>query len=292
MNNNSAVVTVSESWLNADFPDSVVTFPSYTGITRAVGEEESHFMFVILSQKRLTHLQEDEFEALWVWLRPKQPPCGLSCIIAAALYIPPRSPVTAKSDTLTTQYLDRCLCNTESKYQHAAFVIPGDTKRYKSETICNRHDLKQVAAGTTRKASQLDSVFTNIPSMYEPPVHLPPVSTSDHQTIMWNAGKWPSKPIQYINCRKHTPKTMRQLGLLMNTVDFSNIHEVSDPEVQVSVFTSTIQFILDKVVPLKRVSVTDTDKPWMTVQIKHLKKKDSMFLAQKKCTQKTTISYH
>ncbi len=44
----------------------------------------------------------------------------------------------------------------------------------------------------------------------------------------------------------------------MNTTDFSHIHEAMDPEAKVGAFTSTI------------VSITDTDKPWMTVQIKDL----------------------
>lgn len=63
---------------------------------------------------------------------------------------------------------------------------------------------------------------------------------------------------------------MRQLGLLMNTTAFSPIHEATDPEVKVSVFTSIIRSILDKAVPLMRVSITNNDKPWMTVQIKKL----------------------
>lgn len=132
-----------------------------------------------ITQKCLTHLEEDEFEALWVWLRSK---C-LSCIIAAVLYIPPCSSAAAKPDTIITHYLDRCLSNIERNYQHAAVVILGDTNRYKSETICIRHGLKQVVAGATRKASQPGSVFTNITSRYEPPVRLPPVGTSDHQTL-------------------------------------------------------------------------------------------------------------
>ncbi len=43
-----------------------------------------------------------------------------------------------------------------------------------------------------------------------------------------------------------------------------------DPEAKVGAFTSTIISILDKTVPLKKVSITYTDKPWMTVQIKDL----------------------
>ncbi len=106
--------------------------------------------------------------------------------------------------------------------------------------------------------------------MYQTPEHLPPVGSSDHQTILLNAGNWPTKPIKHIFCRKRTPETIRELGLLMNTTDFFYIHEAMDPEAKVGAFTSTIISILDKTVPLKKVSITNTDKPWMTVQIKDL----------------------
>ncbi len=146
---------------------------------------------------------------------------------------------------VTTQYLDHCLSNIEHQYQHATVVILGDTNRYNSDTICIRHGLKQVVASATRKASQLNSIFTNIPSLYEPPVLPPPVGTSDHQTIMLRGGKWPTRPTQYITCCKCTPETMWQLGLLMNMTDFSNIYAASDPEVKVSLFTASLQYILD-----------------------------------------------
>ncbi|KAK7151638.1 hypothetical protein R3I94_008091 [Phoxinus phoxinus] len=273
VNNNSAVIAVSETWLNADIPDSTVNLPGYSMHRRdreGSGGGVALYVDENLTQIRLTHLEEDKFEALWVRLRPSRLPRGLSCVIAAVLYFPPHSSATAQPDLIITQYLDRCLRNIERNYQQAAIVILGDTNKYKSETICSRHGLKQIVAGATRKTSQLDSILTNISSMYESPEHLPPVGSSDHETILLDAGNWPTKPIKHIFCRKYTPETNRQLGLLMNTTDFSHILEATDPEAKVSAFTSTIRSILDRTIPFKKVSITDNDKPWMTIQIKDL----------------------
>ncbi len=274
LNNNSAVVAVSETWLNDGIPDSTVTFPGYTIHRRdrkgGGGGGVALYVCNTIKQIRLTHLEEEEHEALWVWFRPSRLSRGLSCIIAAVLYFPLRSSATAQPDLLISQYLDSCFRYIECNYQQAAIVILGETNKYKSETICSRHGLKLIVAGATRKASQLDSIFTNISSMYQTPEHLPPVGSSDHQTILLNAGNWPTKPIKHIFCRKRTPETIRELGLLMNTTDFFYIHEAMDPEAKVGAFTSTIISILDKTVPLKKVSITNTDKPWMTVQIKDL----------------------
>ncbi len=65
-------------------------------------------------------------------------------------------------------------------------------------------------AGATRKASQLDYIFTNISSMYQIPEHLPPVGSSDHQTILLNAVSLPTKPIKHIFFAENVP--LRQSG--------------------------------------------------------------------------------
>ncbi len=88
MNNNSAVVAVSETWLKAGIPDSVVSFPGYT-IHRQNrgGGGVALYVCKTIKQFRLTHLEEDEHEALWVWLHPSHLPRGLNYIIAAVLYV-------------------------------------------------------------------------------------------------------------------------------------------------------------------------------------------------------------
>lgn len=132
LNNNSAVVTVSETWLNDGIPDSVVTFPGYTIHRRdskgGGGGGVALYVCNTIKQIRLTHLEEEEHEALWVWLRRSRLPRGLSCIIAAVLYLP-RSSASAQPDLLTSQYFDSCLRCIECNYQQAAIVILGDTNK-------------------------------------------------------------------------------------------------------------------------------------------------------------------
>lgn len=55
-----------------------------------------------ITQKQLAHLEDVAHEALWIWLRPNRLPRGISCIIAAVLYIPPHSSAMAQPDMLTT----------------------------------------------------------------------------------------------------------------------------------------------------------------------------------------------
>lgn len=117
--------------------------------------------------------------------------------------------------------------------------------------------------------------------MYESPEHLPPVRSSELDPVLLNAGDWPVKPIKHIYCR---------LALLLNTTDISPIHESKDPEAKVSSFTSIISSILDQIVSLKKISITNNDMPWMTVQIKALIKDQCAFCSADKSSYKNLKS--
>ncbi|KAI8493788.1 hypothetical protein Bbelb_281350 [Branchiostoma belcheri] len=147
-----------------------------------------------LQHKRLSGLEEDGHEALWLWLRPARLPRGLNCLVVAAIYNPPKSSATHKPDDEVTNYLGRCLEKIEREYSHPGIVILGDTNKYKSQSLCARYGLKQVVSRATRGNSQLDSIFTNLQGLYSAPVHLPPIGTSDHETILLSSGSWPSNP--------------------------------------------------------------------------------------------------
>ncbi|KAI8515774.1 hypothetical protein Bbelb_065870 [Branchiostoma belcheri] len=220
----------------------------------------------------------DEHEALWLWVRPARLPRGLNCLIIAALYNPPKSSTTYKSDDEVNDYLGRCLVQIERDYLHPGIIILGDTNKYNSQSLCARYGLKQVVNRATRGHSQLDSILTNVQGLYLPPVHLPPIGTSDHQTVLLSAGPWPATPPQYIIRRRCTPDGMRRLGLLMNTTDFIPVFDAPNPQRKVAVLSSLLEEMLDRTVPKKKSRVTKNDKPWMSNNIKqHIVERQDAF---------------
>ncbi|KAI8490288.1 hypothetical protein Bbelb_320260 [Branchiostoma belcheri] len=269
--NGTSVAAVTETWLDNDITDSLVSLPGYTVHRRdrnsRAGEGVALYLLSELQHKRLSGLEEDGHEALWLWLRPARLPRGLNCLVVAAIYNPPKSSATHKPDDEVTNYLGRCLEKIEREYSHPGIVILGDTNKYKSQSLCARYGLKQVVSRATRGNSQLDSIFTNLQGLYSAPVHLPPIGTSDHETILLSSGSWPSNPPQYITRRRCTPDAMRRLGLLMNTTDFTPVYDSPNSQAKVAVFTSLLEEMLEKTVPKNKVKVTKNDKPWMTVKI-------------------------
>ncbi|KAI8486752.1 hypothetical protein Bbelb_355000 [Branchiostoma belcheri] len=170
---------------------------------------------------------------------------------------------SSKPDAQVSEYLGRCLEHIERNFSHSGIVILGDTNSYKSPSLCSKFakSLKQVVTQATRGVNQLDSIYTNnIKHLYPSPVHLPPLSTSDHQSILLPGGPWPYKRSKYIMRRQCNPEAMRRLGL----------YESAESSGKVAVLTSMLEGILDKSVPVKRVKITTTDKPWMSVKIKEL----------------------
>ncbi|KAI8482474.1 hypothetical protein Bbelb_397940 [Branchiostoma belcheri] len=276
------IVAVTETWLNSDIPDSLVSFPDYAvhrrdRISRS-GGGVALYISPELRHKRLSDLESDEHEALWLWVRPARLPRGLNCLIIAALYNPPKSSTTYKSDDEVNDYLGRCLVQIKRDYLHPGIIILGDTNKYNSQSLCARYGLKQVVNRATRGHSQLDSILTNVQGLYSPPVHLPPIGTSDHQTVLLSAGPWPATPPQYIIRRRCTPDGMRRLGLLMNTTDFTPVFDAPNPQRKVAVLSSLLEEMLDRTVPKKKSRVTKNDKPWMSNNIKqHIVERQDAF---------------
>ena len=88
------VACFTETWLHDSINVNHIYIPEYnfilknrtTGIHGGVGlyiKNSIHF-------KSLAHLQVNNIEVLWTWLRPKRLPRGVPCIIIGTIYHPPQ----------------------------------------------------------------------------------------------------------------------------------------------------------------------------------------------------------
>ena len=65
----------------------------------------------LIPYKRLSDLEDPEFEVLWSHIRPPRLPRGLHCIIVSTIYHPPRS-----NDSAMLDYLINTLISLEGLY--------------------------------------------------------------------------------------------------------------------------------------------------------------------------------
>lgn len=88
--NETEFVAVTESWLKADVPDSIVRLQGYSlhrrnRVTTCGGDVAMYIMHSI-HHKRLLDLEDDSFACLWTCLRPSLLPHVFNGIVSAVLY--------------------------------------------------------------------------------------------------------------------------------------------------------------------------------------------------------------
>jgi hypothetical protein len=131
-----------------------------------------------------TDLENDNFECLWLWLRPlvylSRPLCGIAiCAVCHPSGLPQDDHQSLKEYLSSTIDL---LCN---RYPNCGIILLGDFNNLEISHLSARHNLKQVVKAPTRGSSILDLIITNLLKYYQTPQLLPPLGSSDHNIILW-----------------------------------------------------------------------------------------------------------
>jgi hypothetical protein len=110
---NPSVVCISESWLNANISDVSVQLSGFNLFRkdRLTGNGGGVAVYVLagIQCHRLIAFEQNEFEVLWVSVRPKELPRPLSILLLAVVYCPPSYDCHAKKNL--GHYLVRHLTN-------------------------------------------------------------------------------------------------------------------------------------------------------------------------------------
>ena len=122
------VACFTETWLHASINDNHIDIPEYnfisknrtTGIHGGVGLYIKNF----IKFRLLAHLQVNNMEVLWVWLRPKRLPRGVPCVIIGTIYHPPNA-----DDSEMLDYLSTTLTIIEGQYPGCGIFLAGDFNR-------------------------------------------------------------------------------------------------------------------------------------------------------------------
>jgi hypothetical protein len=80
---------------------------------------------------RLTDLEDDNFEVLWVHTRPSRLPRSFHCLVVATVYHPPSS---NNKDML--QYLTRSVSEVEGRFPGCGIIIAGDFNNLNIKYFC------------------------------------------------------------------------------------------------------------------------------------------------------------
>ena len=115
----------TETWLKESIPDQSIKITGYQ-LFRRDRKNGSHggvcaFIEDSIECKTLLDLHDDDYEILWLLLRPKRLPRGFSNIVVAVIYHLPTADNTTMRD-----HLKNSLECVEVDYLHCAIILGGD----------------------------------------------------------------------------------------------------------------------------------------------------------------------
>ena len=145
--------------------------------------------------------------------------------------------------------------------------------------------LKQIVGRPTRKLEILDVLLTNLFSFYNTPVIIPPVQPdvigqgvpSDHSVPLCVPHTDPSNPpsrlYKTVTSRPLPDSKIREFGQWITAEPWDEITVQDDPTMQVKVFENLITEKMDKYFPLKITKIGLGDPPFITSELKTLKRR-------------------
>ena len=173
--NNPSLIVVTESWLNANLPNSAVFIGSKFNIYRR--DRPTHVLAYVNANIPTTHLrnlEECNKEFLWLLLKKPRTPRSLSVILVVGVYFPPGQSVENERDW--NEYITTGVDSVLRDFPSAGVCVMGDFNLMKLNTSCRRFNLKKSVRTPTRGANILDQLSTNISDFYDEVMHLPPLA--------------------------------------------------------------------------------------------------------------------
>lgn len=272
------LVAVTETWLNDDIEDNLVSITGYNIFRKDRHYRRGGGVCVYLSEhipaKRRTDLESDNFECLWLWLRPTRPPRPLSGIAVCVVYHPPGLP--EHEHYLLNEYLTNGADILRNQYPNCGLVFTGDFNDFQTSHLLSRHNLKQLVQAPTRGSAILDLIITNLSDFYEVPQVLAPLGSSDHNFVTLSPRPTKSNPSLHTKSTKRSvcryPRScIDAFGRWATTHDwFSELDPTATVDDLTTSFTSHFEQAIDRIFPSKMVKCHHSDKPWVTPAIKTL----------------------
>ena len=218
----------------------------------------------------LSNIISPSFEVLWLKLRPRKLPRGISLIILGAKYHP-----LGSYDLPMIDYLIDSLTKVETMYSNCGIVLMGDLNRLTTSSISRSFKLKQLVNFPTRGERTLDVMLTNIPQFYDTPEKLAPFGLSDHFTIslFLKVRNFNKNKSRVVKLRDTRPSNRIALGRGLSTIYWSCLDLINSCEEKLAFFNKITSDSLNFIMPVKTRTVHNNDAPWMSDKLKRSIKK-------------------
>ena len=221
-------------------------------------------------------------EVVWGLLRPKKVIGKIHKIILCSFYCPPRS----KKKNVLIDHISTVLNNLKVDHPNAATIIAGDKNDLdESRILAIDPGLAQLVRKPTRKDKILSIVITDLRRFFVEPkiIDAIPVDNpakgapSDHNGVL-------VEPINNLEAVKNTSKEIKFVRPMPESsiikyresiaeIDWSVMIDELSSSNMVDLFQEMTTHLVDIHFPLKKITITPYDKPWITEELKILRRR-------------------
>ena len=198
-------------------------------------------------------------------------PRQVSHIIIGIVHFPPNG-----DGARMVGYILDCLDKITQKHPYAGILLCGDFNQLNDRLIVN-YPLKQLVTAATRRLNILDKICANIPYWFHTPTVLPPIGTSDHNTLLLRTldsrsvlSNQPQPRAHYIYVRSNDNSRKTCLVHALKNHNWSSMYLMDDCNSMITYFYNVIHGLLDQFLPLRITEKMSSDKPWISERLKEL----------------------
>ena len=220
-------------------------------------------------------------EVVWCLLQPKTlVGGGVSKIILCSFYSPPNS----RKKSALIDHLAITVNSLKIIHPKASFIIAGDKNDLNEVEICSIcPSFRQIVQKPTRKKKTLTVVITDLHTLYQEPLIIPPVPVdcgeagvpSDHQGVLAlpvNSVAPPKSSKKTLIIRPIKDSSLRSFGEKIVLEDWIFLDPDSTPTSLVESFQKFCSLLIEEHFPLKTVNVSSHDLPYFTEQLRSLRR--------------------
>ena len=234
------------------------------------------------SVKKLNIFIPTPLEIVWAMLRPIEHTGDIRKIILCSLYSPPNS----RKNALLVDHISLTYNMLKIQHPDAGIIISGDKNNLDDKKIVALNpNFRQIVTQNTRHEKILTIIITDLHPYYHIPTIIPPVPVdvpgqgvpSDHDGVLalpiTTANGKRTPEIRKITVRPMPESLMCKFGTKMVNEDWLFLLPHMSPTEMVDCFTNYTQNMVETSFPEKIVKISNWDKPYMTQELKQLRRK-------------------
>ena len=233
------------------------------------------------SLSKLNIAVPNPLEIVWGLLRPNETTGDIKKIILCSFYSPPNS----KKNNLLVDHISVTYNALKMQHPNAATLICGDKNNLDEKRIVALDpNFHQIVSKNTRKNKVLDIIITDLQSFYNIPAIIPPVPVdvlgkgvpSDHSGVLTapitHATLNRKSQARQVKVRPLPDSLIAKFGSILVKEDWTCLApEMSSTEL-VEAFENHASNLIEHTFPEKKITVSDRDKPYMTEELKSLRR--------------------